>query len=144
MRQRRSRYYLISVLLTFAVMALLWPLDCFASKEAKAIKRIGRHLERIDAIDRRCRLKNSSTAHAAVALFAEVEAMQKAALMISDTAKIKAPLDRFFSTWTSAVRIQASMDDGRERFMADATGFYLQGLVERREGWKTLFPFFRP
>lgn len=133
-----------TALRTFVLIAIMWPLGCFASKEAKAIKRIGRCMERIHAIDRDHSSQKIAEAEAATRMYAQVDAIRKAALAIPDSALITAPLKDFLAKWNSVGSIQASIADGRQLFMADVTGFYLRGLVERRDGSRTLFPIHRP
>lgn len=144
MEPKISSRYVLPAVLMFVLMATVWPLGCFASKEAKAIKQIGRCMDRIHTIDRDRNLQKITAVNAAAAMYAEVEAIRKASLSIPDTAAIKAPLRQFLGTWTSPAVIQASIEDGRQLFMADVTGFYLQGLVEHRDGSRTLFPIYRP
>lgn len=134
----------VAIALIAMFVLMVWPFDLFAGGEARAIKQVGRLMDKIHRIDDACQLKKTTEADAAAAMFVEVEKIRKLAANISDTAAIKQPLEQFLSTWTSAALIQASIADGRQVFMADVTGFYLRGLVEHREGSRTLFPMFRP
>lgn len=77
-------------------------------------------------------------------MFVQVQGIQRAAEAVPDSAAIHERLQRFLSVWTSAERIRASLADGRQAFMAEVTGFYLHGLVERRSEGRTLFHLFRP
>lgn len=144
MKPRHSRRTLLAVGAMFVLMAVLWPFSCFANKESRAIKQVGRHMDRIHDIDHACSLQKMSAADAAIAMFAQVQAIRKVSASIPDSAALKEPLQRFLNTWTSAALIEASIRDGRQFFMADVTGFYLQGLVPRRDGSKTLFPIYKP
>ena len=53
-------------------------------------------------------------------------------------------LPAFLERWPTAERIEGSLIDGEQAFMSAVTGFYLRGLVQRKEGAKTMFPIRRP
>lgn len=56
------------------IMAISWPLGCFANKETRAIKRVGRHMQRIHGTSNTYMLRKIPANAAAEAMFAEAAA----------------------------------------------------------------------
>lgn len=121
-----------------------WPFLSFAGKEVRAIKKVGRHFEKIHKINDQYSLMRSGADRAAMDMHKEVKSIQKWYPAISDTAAIKVPLKQFLEQWSTQELIRASLLDGRQEFLAEANSFYLRGFVKRRQEFKTLFPLFRP
>lgn len=146
MHNRPARRYFHggAVLMITMTMFAFWPLGCSGNKESRAIAKVGRHLERIHDVSYAYSLKKTTANAAAASMHKEVDGIRKRFVSISDTAAIKEPLTAFLARWTTPASIEASLLDGRSEFMAQVTAFYMRGLVERREGGRTLFPARRP
>lgn len=123
---------------------LQWPFISFANREARAIKKVGRHFEKIYKVNYKYSLMRSGADMAANDMYKEVKSIHKLYKFISDTAAIKMPLKQFLDKWNTQERIKSSVLNGKQEFMADANSFYMQGFVKRRSESKTLFPLFRP
>lgn len=130
------------------VMAMLLlsilPLGCLGSKQDRAIAKVGRHMERIHDAHYTWSLRKATSTETAARMHKEVEGIRRQFVVIADTAAIKEPLREFLEQWGEAGRIEASLLDGEVRFMTAVTAFYMRGLVQRRDGGKTLFPARRP
>lgn len=131
----------------FALMILLnllaWPFFSFANKDARMVKKVGRRFEKIHATDYAYSLRKISDSEAAEKFYTEIKKIEKIYHSISDTAAIQIPLKSFLDKWHTLEVIHDSILNGDQKFMADVTAFYLQGLVRRREGTKTLFPAYK-
>lgn len=128
-------------------ITLQWPWNCFAGKEERAIRKIGKRLEKIHAISYQLSLhpnEKTMLINSANKIYRELTIIQKHYPSVSDTAPIKEPLQKFLSRWNNAELIAGSLSDGEQKFMADVTAFYLRGLVERKKEGKTIFPMFKP
>lgn len=129
----------------FAMLLLsIFPIGCLGSKQDRAIAKVGKHIQRIHDAQYAFSLRKASATETAARMHKEVEGIRKQYDAIADTAAIKEPLRVFLEQWTSTERIGASLQDGQQGFMSAVTGFYLRGLVERKEDGKTLFPARRP
>ena len=126
------------------VLLSIFPLGCFGSEQDRAIAKVGKHMQRIHDAQYTYSLRKTTSTETAARMHREVEGIRKQFDAIADTAAIKEPLRVFLEQWTSAERIGSSLQDGQHDFMSAVTGFYLRGLVQRKEGGKTLFPARRP
>jgi hypothetical protein len=121
-----------------------FPPGCLGSKQDRAIAKVGKHLERIHEAQYSYSLQKTSSAETAAHMHKEMEGIRRQYEAITDTAAIKEPLRTFLGQWTTVEGIEASLNDGEQAFMSAVTGFYMRGLVERKEGGKTVFPARRP
>ena len=121
----------------------IFPLGCLGSKQDRAIAKVGKHMERIHDAQYTWSLRKATSTETAARMQKEVEGMRNKYDVIADTAAIKEPLRVFLEKWTTAEQVEASLLDGEQEFMSEVTGFYMRGLVQRKEG-RTLFPARRP
>ncbi|MBK9514695.1 MAG: hypothetical protein IPO05_13970 [Flavobacteriales bacterium] len=130
-------------LVTMALLSIL-TLGCLGSKQDRSIAKVGRHMQRIHEAEYAYSLRKATSSWTAARMHKEVEGIRKQFDVIADTAAIKEPLRAFLERWPTAERIEGSLIDGEQAFMSAVTGFYLRGLVQRKEGAKTMFPIRRP
>lgn len=136
-----------TVMFLLVAITIQWPWNCFAGKEERVIRKIGKRLEKIHAFSYQLSLlpnEKTKLITSANKIFRQLTVIQKYYPIISDTAPIKEPLQTFLSRWNSTELIAGSLSDGEQKFMADVTAFYLRGLVERKKEGKTIFPMFKP
>lgn len=139
---------LMAIKPALSIMTLLllsfFPLGCLGSKQDRAIAKVGKHMQRIHDAQYTYSLLKATSTETAVRMHKEVEGMRKQYDAITDTAAIKEPLRSFLERWAAAEQIEASLLDGKQDFMSAVTAFYMRGLVQRKEGGKTVFPARRP
>jgi len=122
----------------------IFPLGCLGNKQDRAIAKVGKHMQRIHDAQYTWSLRKATSAETAARMHNEVEGIRKQYDAITDTAAIKEALRSFLERWATAEQIEASLLDGKQDFMSAVTGFYMRGLVKRKEGGKTVFPARRP
>ena len=130
-------------LVTMVLLSIL-PLGCLGSKQDRFILKVGRHMQCIHKAEYAYSLRKATSSWTAARMHKEVVGIRKQFDVIADTAAIKEPLPAFLERWPTAERIEGSLIDGEQAFMSAVTGFYLRGLVQRKEGAKTIFPIRRP
>jgi hypothetical protein len=125
--------------------------SCQADNQPRALKKAAKHVARISDLNEdlnKFRQDKSNqdelSLQTSKKMMDEVNVLKEINKDISDTAKIKIPLTDFINKWTDSKMIYQSItSENRQEFMADATSLQWD-LPSKKEGWKTLFPIFRP
>lgn len=110
----------------------------------KPKEKIGYHLEKIKDIHYKLSLKKLDTKLAASKMMSHVISIQKLSKKIAEDEHMKDFLSEFVSKWTSEEKITASLMDGKSEFMSEVNVFFVRGYIKVKDGWKTLFPIFKP
>lgn len=110
----------------------------------KPIDKVGHHLQKIKDIDYKLSLKKIDAALAAQKIISHVKEIDILHKKISESEPIKELLTSFLYKWNTEDKILASLSDGNQQFMSEVTAFFLRGHVKHKDGWKTLFPIFKP
>lgn len=111
---------------------------------ANPITKIGKHLDKIKAIEYKQSLKQIDELEAAEKIMPHVNAIKELSKKVTAGEPIKEYLTAFVITWDTVEKIRVSLIDERVRFMTDVTTFYMRGFVKDKKGSKTLFPIFKP
>jgi len=112
--------------------------------EGKITDKVGHHLEKIKDIEYKRSLKKIGTELAAKKIMLHMKDIEKLQSKISDQEPIKDLLTAFINKWNTENKILESLRDGNQHFMIEVNAFFIRGFVRAKEGWKTLFPMFRP
>lgn len=110
----------------------------------KPIDKVGHHLQKIKDIDYKLSLKKIDSALAAQKIISHMKEIEQLDTKISDNEPIKALLIPFMEKWNTEDNILASLTDGDRLFMTEVNVFFVRGHVKYKDGWKTLFPIFKP
>lgn len=116
---------------------------CFAIS-GKPTDKVGHHLEKIKDIDYKRSLKKMDTTLAAKKIMSNLEEIKQLNTKIPENEPIKALLTPFVEKWNAEDKIFATLNDGNHHFMIDVNAFFIRGHVKTKDGWKTLFPIFKP
>ncbi len=134
-----GRLFIISTLYIMCIFSLTSLIAC-----SKPIDKVGYHLEEIKDIDYKLSLKKIDAMLAAEKIMKHLQSIEKLNYKIQNDEPIKEYLDPFVKKWNSKELIFASLTDERRDFMQEVSTFFMRGYVKTREGWKTLFPIFKP
>lgn len=110
----------------------------------KPIDKVGHHLQKIKDINYKLSIKKIDPPLAAQKIVSHMKEIKQLDAKISDNEPIKALLTLFIVKWNTVDNILASLTDGDHLFMTDVNVFFVRGHVKYKDGWKTLFPIFKP
>lgn len=130
-------------ILTMCLISISSILGCSAYF-GKPIDKVGHHLQKIKDIDYKLSLKKINAELAAQKIISHMKEIKQLDTKISDNAPIKALLTPFIEKWNTEDNILASLTDGDHLFMTEVNVFFVRGHVKYKDGWKTLFPIFKP
>lgn len=89
-------------------------------------------------------MKKIDAALAAQKIISQMKEIEILHAKISESEPIKDLLTSFLNKWNTEPQILASFNDGKYHFMIEVNAFFIRGHVKSRDGWKTLFPIFKP
>ena len=112
--------------------------------EGKLTARVGHHLEKIKDIEYKRSLKKIDNILAAKKIMLHMKDIEKLQKRISEQEPIKELLTSFTNKWNTENKILESLRDGNQQFMSEVNAFFIRGFVRAKEGWKTLYPIFKP
>jgi hypothetical protein len=130
-------------ILTMCLISLSSIIGCSAYF-GKPIEKIGHHLQKIKDIDYKLSLKKINSAQASKRMMSHMEEIKQLDTKISDKEPIKALLTPFIEKWNTEDDILVSLTNGDHLFMTEVNVFFIRGHVKYKDGWKTLFPIFKP
>lgn len=110
----------------------------------KPTDKVGNHLEKIKELNYKLSLKKIDVNLAVKKIADHIKAIGKLNKKISDNEPIKELLNAFIEKWNTEDKIFASLTDGKQQFMSEVNAFFIRGYVKYKDGWKTLFPIFKP
>jgi hypothetical protein len=117
-------------------------IKCAASENP--LNKIGHHFERIKDIENKRSLNKIDNITAAGSMFIHVEALKPLIHKLSDNDPRKPSFESFIDKWDSTDKIYSSLNSGEGDFKGHVNYFFAGGYIKQKEGWKTLFPIFRP
>lgn len=129
--------------MTICIFFMSSMFGCFAGA-GKPIEKVGHHLQKIKDISYKLSVKKIDAPQAAKRILSHMEDIKQLDSKISDTEPIKVLLLPFIEKWHSENNILASLTDGEHLFMSEVNAFFIRGYVAYKDGWKTLFPIFKP
>lgn len=118
-------------------------LGCVAGA-GKPIEKIGHHLQKIKDINYKLSIKKIDAPQAAKRIMSHMKEIKQLDTKISENEPIKTLLTLFIEKWNTEDNILASLTDGDHLFMSEVNVFFVRGHVKYKDGWKTLFPIFKP
>jgi hypothetical protein len=130
-------------ILTMCIISFTSIFGCFAIS-GKPTDKVQHHLEKIKEINYKHSLKKIDATLAAKKMVIHMIAIEKLNKKISDIESIKELLTSFIEKWNSEAQILGSLKDGNHFFMIEVNAFFIRGHVKTKDGWKTLFPIFKP
>jgi hypothetical protein len=116
---------------------------CFA-RAGKPIEKVGHHLQKIKDIDYKRSLKKLDATLTTKKIMPHMVEINQLNKKISDNEPVKEFLNSFIEKWNAEDKILTSLKEGNQQFMSEVNAFFIRGYVKYKEGWKTLFPIFKP
>ncbi len=110
----------------------------------KPTDKVGSHLEKVKDFDNKLSLKKIDGISAVEKIMLHLKAAEKLNDKIQSHEPMKDFLFLFVKYWNSKELILATHTDEKHPFMTVVNTFFLRGYVKSGEGWKTLFPLFKP
>jgi hypothetical protein len=130
-------------ILTMCLISISSIFGC-SSYFGKPINKVGHHLQKIKDINYKLSIKKIDPPLAAQKILSHMEEIKQLDTKISDNEPIKALLTLFIVKWNTVDNILASLTDEDHLFMTEVNVFFVRGHVKYKDGWKTLFPIFKP
>jgi hypothetical protein len=143
MTKGMTSFLKIFIIMNICIIFMSRMFGCFTGA-VKPIEKVGHHLQKIKDISYKLSVKKIDASQAAKRILSHMEDIKQLDSKISDTEPIKALLTLFIEKWNTEGNILASLTDGDHLFMTDVNVFFVRGHVKYKDGWKTLFPIFKP
>ncbi|HMP28426.1 MAG TPA: hypothetical protein PKD85_02430 [Saprospiraceae bacterium] len=134
---KASRLFIMCLLLSTCLIS------CLQINETPKEK-IGKHLKQIKEIHDRLSQNKLDTKTAATKMLTQVQAIQKLCFEMSDSEPRKDAVNEFAIKWNSSQKILGSLTDGKSDFISHVNYLFYNGFGKQKDGWKTLFPIFKP
>jgi hypothetical protein len=133
----------IFIIMTICIIFMSSIFGCFAGA-GKPIEKVGHHLQKIKDINYKLSIKKTDAPLAEKKIMSHMEEIKQLDTKISDNEPIKDLLTSFLNKWSTQTQILGSLMDEHHQFMAEVNVFFIRGYVKYKDGWKTLFPIFKP
>ncbi|MBK9256686.1 MAG: hypothetical protein IPM42_14455 [Saprospiraceae bacterium] len=138
-----THFYIILFVLTMSIISITAIIG-YSTFLRKPVDKVGHQLEKIKEVNYKYSLKKIDALLAAQKMAGHMKAIEKLNKKISDNEPIKEFLNSFIEKWNTEDNILASLTDGDHLFMTEVNVFFSRGYVKYKDGWKTLFPIFKP